>query len=295
MRNSIVGLTLSLCVLVAGPALAQSLSPHWEELTAEDFVAAVQRANGTCVLPFGIIEKHGPSGPLGTDLINIRYTVEKAVQQEYAVVFPAYYVGQIFEAKHQPGTLAYSSELQMKMLSETVSEMARNGCSKIVIANGHGGNNGLLQYFNLTLLEKPHDYVVYTYAGTGGNAQDLPAAARASKPGADGHAGEGEVSNVMTSRPDLGHPERAGRESGGNMARLALPAGVTTSISWYSMYPNHYAGDASGATATRGAAMAEYAATHFAVAIRAIKADQVSAQLQKEFFEKAAHPLDTKQ
>jgi creatinine amidohydrolase len=271
MRNSIVGLTLSLCVLVAGSALAQSLSPHWEELTAEDFVAAVQRANGTCVLPFGIIEKHGPSGPLGTDLINIRYTVEKAVQDEYAVVFPAYYVG------------------------ETVSEMARNGCSKIVIANGHGGNNGLLQYFNLTLLEKPHDYVVYTYAGTGGNAQDLPAAARASKPGADGHAGEGEVSNVMTSRPDLGHPERAGRESGGNMARLALPAGVTTSISWYSMYPNHYAGDASGATATRGAAMAEYAATHFAVAIRAIKADQVSAQLQKEFFEKAAHPLDTKQ
>ena len=79
------------------------------------------------------------------------------------------------------------------------------------------------------------------------------------------------------------------------MARLALPAGVTTSISWYSMYPNHYAGDASGATATRGAAMAEYAATNFAVAIRAIKADQVSAQLQKEFFEKAAHPLDTKQ
>jgi creatinine amidohydrolase len=138
--------------LSAWPALAQQLSPHWEELTAADFVSAVQRANGTCVLPIGIIEKHGPSGPLGTDLINIRYTVQKAVQEEYAVVFPSYYFGQIFEAKHQPGTVAYSSELQMKLLSETVSEMGRNGCSKIVIANGHGGNNGLLQYFNLTLL-----------------------------------------------------------------------------------------------------------------------------------------------
>ena len=272
-----------------------NLSPHWEELTAEDFVSAVQRANGTCVLPIGIIEKHGPSGPLGTDLINIRYTVEKAVQEEYAVVFPSYYFGQIFEAKHQPGTLAYSSELQMKLLSETVSEMGRNGCSKIVIANGHGGNGGLLQYFNLTLLEKPHDYVVYTYLGVGGNAQDLPEAARSSRSGADGHAGEGEVANVMASRPDLAHPERAGRESGANMARLALPPGVTTSINWYSMYPNHYAGDASGATAARGAAMAQYAASRFVVALRAIKADRVSQQLQKEFFERAARPLSTPQ
>src|SRR5262245_13138656 len=107
MRNSIA-FAVSLCLINASPALAQSLSPHWEELTAEDFVSAVQRANGTCVLPIGIIEKHGPSGPLGTDLINIRYTVEKAVREEYAVVFPSYYFGQIFEAKHQPGTLAYS-------------------------------------------------------------------------------------------------------------------------------------------------------------------------------------------
>jgi creatinine amidohydrolase len=294
MRHSLA-LAVSLLLLTACPALAQRLSPHWEELTAEDFISAVQRAGGTCVLPIGIVEKHGPSGPLGTDLINIRYTVEKAVQEEYAVVFPAYYFGQIFEAKHQPGTLAYSAELQMKMLNETVSEMGRNGCSKIVIANGHGGNNGLLQFFNMTLLEKPHDYVVYTYNGIGGNPQDVPEAARASKPGADGHAGEGEVANVMASRPELGHPERAGKESGANMARLELPAGVTTSINWYSMYPNHYAGDASGATAARGAAMTQYAASRLAVALRAIKADQVAPRLQKEFFERAAHPLETPQ
>jgi creatinine amidohydrolase len=295
MRNSFA-LAVSLLLLTACPTVAQQrLSPNWEELTAEDFIAAVQRARGTCVLPIGIVEKHGPSGPLGTDLINIRYTVEKAVQEEYAVVFPAYYFGQIFEAKHQPGTIAYSAELQMKMLNETVNEMGRNGCLKIVIANGHGGNNGLLQYFNMTLLEQSHDFVVYTYNGIGGNPQDVPAAARASKTGADGHAGEGEVANVMASRPDLAHPERAGKESGANMARLELPAGVTTSINWYSMYPNHYAGDASGATAARGAAMTQYAASRLAVGLRAIKADQVAPRLQKEFFERAARPLETPQ
>jgi hypothetical protein len=32
-------------------------------------MGAIKQAQGTCVLPFGIIEKHGPQLPLGTDLI----------------------------------------------------------------------------------------------------------------------------------------------------------------------------------------------------------------------------------
>jgi creatinine amidohydrolase len=290
---------LRLFVLTAALALigsAQSFSPNWEELTAEDFINAVQQAQGTCVLPFGIVEKHGPAGPLGTDLINVRYMVSQAVKKEYAVVFPPYYFGQIFEAQHQPGTVAYSSKLQMELLQETVAEMGRNGCAKIVIVNGHGGNNGLLQYFIMTQLETPRDYVVYSYSGLGpGNAPDLPSAAQPSKPGVDGHAGEVEIATVMASRPDLAHPDRAGRESGANLRRLDLPAGVSTAISWYSMYPNHYAGDAAGSTAERGAVLVEYNSSRLATALRAIKADQVSPRLQKEFFEKTKHPLDTKQ
>ena len=184
----------------------------------------------------------------------------------------------------------------MQMLQETVQEMGRNGCRKIVIANGHGGNNGLLQYFITTQLETPRDYVVYSYNGLGaGTGADLPAAARPSKADVDGHAGENEVANVMASRPDLGHPERGGRQSGANLRRLDLPAGVATAINWYSMYPNHYAGDASGATAARGVASIEYAAARLAEALRAIKADQVSPRLQKEFFDASQRPLDTKQ
>src|SRR6478672_155960 len=131
-------LSVAIAAALSCIASGQTLSPKWEELTGPDFPKAIGKAGGVCVLPFGIIEKHGPSGPLGTDLINIRYTVTKAVQQEYALVFPEYYFGQIFEAQHQPGTIAYSSKLQMELLQETVSEMARNGCSKIIVANGHG-------------------------------------------------------------------------------------------------------------------------------------------------------------
>src|SRR5579872_4087351 len=92
----------------ASAAAQSKLSPRWEELTAGDFRGAIQQAKGVCLLPFGILEKHGPHLPIGTDLINVRWVAQHAAGQEYAVVFPAYYFGQIEEARHEPGTVAYS-------------------------------------------------------------------------------------------------------------------------------------------------------------------------------------------
>src|ERR1700747_1230324 len=153
--------SILLVTAIAACGWGQALSANWEELTGPDFVKAIQHAKGVCLLPFGIIEKHGPSGPMGTDLINVRYATFQATKQEYAIVFPEYYFGQIFEAKHEPGTIAYSTHLQLDLLQETTDEMARNGCRKIIIVNGHGGNENLLPFFAQTQLEKPHDYVVY--------------------------------------------------------------------------------------------------------------------------------------
>src|SRR5205085_7543227 len=184
------------------------LSVHWEELTAADFRDGIARAQGTCLLPIGIMEKHGPHLPLGNDLLNVRYAALNAAQQEYAVVFPEYYFGQIFEAKHEPGTVAYSAELQLRLLQETTDEMARNGCKKVIIVNGHGGNEHLLPFFAQSQLDSPHDYVVYVLAGersrTGGPGKKST--------GVDYHAGENETSNTMISHPDLVHLDRAKSE-----------------------------------------------------------------------------------
>ena len=283
-----------IAAVAAACSWAQSLSANWEELTGPDFVKAIQQAKGVCLLPFGIIEKHGPTGPMGTDLLNVRYATFEAVKQEYAIVFPEYYVGQIFEAKHQPGTIAYSTHLQLELLQETTSEMARNGCSKVVIISGHGGNTNLIQFFAQTQLETPKDWVLYAIMN---DAQSRAATGvpGPSKPGADGHAGEAEMSNVMAHRPDLVHPERAPQESGADLKRLDLPAGVYTGIWWYASFPNHYQGDAAGANAARGTALMQARANGIANAIRAIKADTTSPRLQKEFFEAAKHPVETKQ
>src|SRR5262249_33677627 len=76
-----------LLILLSTAAFSQSkLSPKWEELTAGDFVEAIHQTHGTCMLPFGILEKHGPHLPLGTDLINVRHAALLAAQKEYVVV-----------------------------------------------------------------------------------------------------------------------------------------------------------------------------------------------------------------
>jgi creatinine amidohydrolase len=271
--------------------LAQTkLSSHWEELTAADFDVAIQQSQGVCVLPFGILEKHGPHMPLGTDLFNARYVTEKATEVEYAVIYPAYYFGQIAEARQQPGTVSYSSHVQLDLLQETTDEMARNGCKKIIIVNSHGGNLHLLPFFAQSQLQSPHDYVVYVYWWNH-NPLGRPALHSPS----DGHAGEAETSDTMVSRPDLIHLDRAGQESHANLQRLKLPEDVFTGIWWYADFPNHYAGDASVANLKLGEFDMNAWIAGVVEAIRAVKGDKTSLQLQNQFFEDAKHPINTKQ
>ena len=271
-------------------AQAQKLSPRWEELTAGDFVQAVHQSQGVCVLPFGILEKHGPHLPIGTDLLDVRFAVMNAVDQEFAVVFPQYYFGQIFEAQQEPGTIAYSLPTQLSLLQETVKEMARNGCKKIAIVNGHGGNEHLLPYFAQSQLYKPHDYVVYVQWG-----HESGKKAGTEKPGPDFHAGEAETSRVLVTHPDLVHMDRAASESGADQRRVKLPESVYTGIWWYARFPNHYSGDATTATKEQGEADVQSWINTVVRVIKAVKADDESLKLQKEFYEKSEHPLDTAQ
>lgn len=277
-------------VLSLSAAAQQKLSVHWEELTAPDFAQAIARSGGTCLLPFGIIEKHGPHLPLGSDLFQARYAALHAAEQEYVVVFPEYYFGQIFEAQHQPGTVAYSSHLQLELLQETTDEMARNGCKKVIIVNGHGGNEHLLPFFAQSQLEAPRDYIVYILG-----LVETPPGGPPKKTSMDMHAGESETSTMMIARPDLVHTDRANSQSGADQARLHLPDNLYTAIWWYARFPNHYSGEGSAATHELGQYKMDNWIKAIVESIKAVKADSTSLKLQNEFFEKAKHPLDTKQ
>lgn len=95
---------------------------YWEELTAQDFQKAAKETQ-VCVIPMGVVEKHGYHLPLGTDMIIGRTIAGMAAEIEPFVIFPYYFFGQINEARHVPGTIAVSPKMQMELLEEVAEEI----------------------------------------------------------------------------------------------------------------------------------------------------------------------------
>ncbi len=168
--------------------------------------------------------------------------------------------------------------------------MARNGCKKVLLVNGHGGNESLLPYFAQTQLDKPHDYVVYVQWGR----NSRPKNSLKTDP-LDMHAGQSETSNTIVTHPDLVHMDRVKQESGADKKHDPLPETVYTGIWWYARFPDHYSGDGSLASKELGEADMKSWIETIEEAIRAVRADENSLKLQNEFYEKSHHPLDTKQ
>ena len=290
LRSILLCSTLICCGPVQAFAQGAQLPVQYEELSAPEFVQALKASQATCIIPCGVLEKHGTHLPLGTDLLAARELAVRAARREYAVVFPPYFFGQIFEARHQPGTIAYSETLLWQVLQETCDELARNGFSKILLVSGHGGNTNFMTYFCQAQLAKRRDYAVFLYQGPAGPDPELQKLRKSSW---GMHAEEMETSNMMAIRPELAHPERAGQESGANQQRLELP-GLYTGIWWYAAFPNHYAGDASVASKQLGELALEKGVAALAKTLKVLKQDTATLALQKEFFDRSEAPSGQK-
>ena len=265
---------------------SQSLPARWDELVASDWQKALDRSGHTCILPIGILEKHGPHAPIGSDLIHVREWAARATKKEYAVVFPDFFYGQINEARHQPGAFALPEKVVWELLESTCDEIARNGFDKIVIVNVHGGNPEFLRYFIQTRLEKRHDYAVYFFQPDRDSSYNAGyAKLHKSDPATDSHAGERETSVLLYMRPELVKLDSANIESGADRNRLSIP-GMYTAIWWYASYPNHYAGDGAKATRQLGQFVTDYIVGSLEKALKAVKADTTTLRLQKEYFDK---------
>lgn len=271
------------------------LSVQYEELTVPDFVTAVAKSQGVCMIPMGILEKHGPHLPLGTDMINIREIAIRAAMQEYVVVFPPYYFGQINEARHQPGTIAYSPEIIWDLLQETCDELARNGFTKIILVNGHGGNNDFLNYFVFSQNAAPKPYGLYLYKPIPNHEATMQAEQLSKSHLEDKHAGDRETSVTMIVRPDLVKLKTANDQSGEDQERLANLPDIYTSLWWYASFPNHYAGDAISANLELGNFLVDEKVKQLSSAIREVKKDTTLKKLQEQFYMESQNPLNTKQ
>ena len=262
---------------------------RWEELTGDTFPDAVEHCGGVCLVALSVIERHGHHLPLGTDMYQGRAAIERAAKLEPAILYPDFIYTQISEARHLPGTISIDAEVTLALLDNVCREIARNGCKKVVLVNAHGGNRFLIPYYLDRSRERATDYVVYGISGIGGGQRpDVPW-----DRSIDGHAGPGETSMMLAIRPDLVHMDRVPSEeewkAQGRLAALQ-EAGVETGMWWYADHPTHYAGDAHPGNADTGNRLIDARAERIAQAVRAIKADNATAGLQRLFHVAVTNP-----
>jgi len=259
----------------------------WGELTAKSFAEALEKSERVCILPIGVIEKHGDHMPLATDVIVVREIAKRAAELSPAVVFPYYYWGQIAEARHVKGTIAVSHRLMMDALLEMCDEMHRNGFTKIMILNGHGGNGFFLPFFAQEFPRLNRPYVVYIVTSPHWSepVYDSIRKRAGAFGGEDGHGGFFETALMTHLRPELVHMENvnAGECFSLNRLKELQDLNVFTGFNWYSMYPHHFAGDPRTAAAEFGAEIFEILSKNAANVIDKIKADKVTPALIEEY------------
>lgn len=255
---------------------------QWEKATTDEFAEAV-RQTGVCVVAMGVIEKHSDHLPLGTDFLVSHAIACQAAEKEPAVVFPPFYFGQIYEARCFPGTVTIRPALLLELIQGVFDEIGRNGFGKIVVYNGHGGNDHLLKFLAQSSLWEEKPYHLY---------MPLERMAPQAKQEWDklretsfgGHACETETSAVLALFPDLVRMDEVPDQPGAPLNRMRDMPPTYTGIWWYSDHPRHYAGDARYATAEKGRALVRARVEYLANYIAAVKADEVVPALSAEFF-----------
>ena len=264
---------------------------EWELITAPQLKKTAE-AGAVCVVPLGCYEKHGPHSPLGTDMIIARGIARRAAEITGDVVFPGFYFGQIDEGRHCPGAVAIEPGLAMRCLQNTVEEIARNGFKKIVLYNCHGGNNAMAPYFLQTQLHGERDYTVYfsnVYTGYPRNGETFGEAMTRVFPNwskFDFHGGEKETSLVMALAGEETIDRAAIGAPGEPLFRLEHLAGAKTALDWYANFPEHFAGDPRNASRKAGEKIVRIYVEPLADQLKAIRADRVTPELQREYFER---------
>lgn len=181
-------------------AAEQARSHLWGELTWPQAERRLREMD-VALLPVGAVEQHGHHMPLDTDSYDADYLAREVAlgcSEPRPLVLPLIPYGVSYHHEDFPGTLSVSNETLARLVYEVGMEAARNGVTKLVIINGHGGNAATLQFAAQTINRDAH---IFTCVDTGETSDpDVEALAETAN---DVHAGEIETSTTLANRPHL--------------------------------------------------------------------------------------------
>jgi creatinine amidohydrolase/Fe(II)-dependent formamide hydrolase-like protein len=159
------------------------------------------------LLPVGSIEQHGPHLPLDSDAFDADYLsrrIAEACSDPKPLVLPLVPYGVSYEHDGFSGTVGINNDTLSRLVYDIGMSVARNGIRKLVIINGHGGNNPALHYAAQMITR---DTRIFVCVDTG-ETSDVDLYRLVETPN-DIHAGEIETSTSLAVRPHLVRFEKA--------------------------------------------------------------------------------------
>jgi len=166
------------------------------------------------VLPLGSLEQHGPHLPVFTDSLIVSHIVNRVerLRSEQIVMLPVQWLG------HSPhhrrfGCISLDFDPYVQMIRGLCASAIRLGARKILLLNGHGGNDTPCK---VAQRELKTDYeqlenLYIVYAAYWNLAAEQFTAIRSSPIGGMGHACEMETSILLAKNPELVDMSKAKR------------------------------------------------------------------------------------
>lgn len=105
-------------------------------------VAAIDMKSSVVLLPIGVLEQHGPAGPMGADYVLAeRVAVETATRLDQVYVAPTLTYGYSPTFQGFAGNLGLPYDVFKAHLKAVVERLVEVGWRRIIYVNSHAGND----------------------------------------------------------------------------------------------------------------------------------------------------------
>jgi creatinine amidohydrolase len=225
-----------------------------EEMTTDE-VAAGLKTSQTVIIPYGVLEAHGPHLPLSTDTIQAYDAAKRAAKLTPVFVAAPVPYGICRSLAGHPGTIGITGETLRGLTRDIVQSMYELGFRNFILYSGHASALQMvaLEEASEALLRScPQANIALVLEF---EVIKKHMAGIVETPG-DMHAGEIETSRLLTARPDLVRTELLPEESYRESPKPLLVRDVKR------YWPSSVEGAPRKASAEKGAKLGQIAAEY---------------------------------